>query len=100
MRVEARPTLKRVRANIKLAAATMIISRVCLHTLSASSARSKTPLKRLGLSCWGAQDGMEKPGFHIVISDGVVSQSYWGCYGDVADHKCVVSIKKTVHTST
>ena len=29
--VEARPTLKRVRANMKLTAATMIISRVCVH---------------------------------------------------------------------
>ena len=29
--VEARPTLGRVRANMKLTAATMIISRVCVH---------------------------------------------------------------------
>ena len=34
-----------------MAATTMIISRVCVHTLSASSACSRTSLMRLGFSC-------------------------------------------------
>ena len=36
---------------MKLAATTMIISRLCVHALSASSTRSRTSLTRLGFSC-------------------------------------------------
>ena len=56
--------------------------------------------KCVQVSYWDAYDKIRKPGFHINISGGDVSQIYLGCYGDVADHKCVVSIKNTVPAST
>ena len=43
---------------------------------------------------------MENSGFLIVISDDDVSHSYRKCYGDVPDHICFISIKKTVPAST
>ena len=46
--------------------------------------------------CWDVYDDTEQTGFHIVISEGNVFQSYRGCYGDIADRKCVVYIMKTV----